>query len=171
MICTLIVHMPMIVLVATDVASIYIGALFFSARIRRWSYRKRWGEIPIGTPQFDSGSTPAPGGFHDLSGNLARLRQVGLLRNPFDPNGHETPVSRTMPQASEPRSRRPIFRRSTVLQRRIARRERFASGSAPGSPQWQTESRPASLQPTDGISSSYLRPVFGLGHIQDSQHA
>jgi hypothetical protein len=171
MICTLIVHMPMIVLVATDIASVYIAAFFFSERIRRWSYQKRWGEVPSSNWEFDLISKEESNDFHDLAGNLARLRQVGLWRNPFEPNLRRIPENRTEPQASGTQSRRPLFRRSTVLQRRIARREGFALTGAPDSPQWQTGSRPAILQPTGGISSSYSRPVFGLGDIQDSQHA
>jgi hypothetical protein len=169
MICTLIVHMPMIVLVATDVASVYIAAFFFSERIRRWSYRKRWGALPPASAQFDLILKAAQGS--ELYVEAARLRQVGLLRSPFEPNVRRIRESRTEPPASGTPSRRPLFRRSTVLQRRIARRERFALSGAPDLPEWQTGSRPATLQPTGGISSSYSRPVFGLGHIQDSQHA
>lgn len=122
-------------------------------------------------PQLESSSKSALGGFHDLSGGLARLRQVGLLRNPFDPNAREAPENRPARQETGTQSRRPTFRRSIVLQQIIARRERFAAACEPRSLQMQMEARPAGLQPAGGTPSSYLRPVFGLGQIQDSQHA
>jgi hypothetical protein len=171
MIWTLMSHMPAIVLVATDVASVYISAMFFSARIRRWSYRKRWGALPPTSAQFDLILKAVPGGSYVLSGNLARLRQAGFVRNPFEPNAREGLEARMTPQAAGTPARRPTFRRSIALQQRIARRERFDAGCAPSSSRWQTEARPASLQSTADMSSPYSRPVFGLGHIQNSQHA
>jgi len=35
------INMSTIALVSADIASIYISALFFSEKVRRWSYRKR----------------------------------------------------------------------------------------------------------------------------------
>jgi hypothetical protein len=171
MIWTLISHMPQILLVATDVASVYIAAMFFSARVRRWSYRKRWGALPPASAQFDPILKSAPGGSHVPSDNLAWLRQAGLVRNPFEPKAREGLATRMAPQEAGLRARRPTFRRSIALQQMIARRERFVAGSAPSSRPWQTEAQPASLQPTGDTPNSYSPSVFWLGHMQNSQHA
>jgi hypothetical protein len=154
-----------IVLLATDVASVYIGATFFSERVRRWSYRKRWGSLPAAKSHFDSSPRAALGGFDDLSGAGARPQQGGLLRNPFEPRPRKTPGSRTTPRALANQSRRPTFRRSTILQQRIARRERIAADCAPGSPQEHAEAWSGILQPAGGLRSPYFHPVLDLGHV------
>ena len=170
MIWTLMSHMPTIVLVITDLASVYIGVLFFSERMRRWSYRKRWGSLPPASVQFDPILEAVPA-FHDRSGNLARLRQVGILRSPFEPNAREAMESRTTPQAPAVQARRLTFRRSVALQQMIARRERLAAGRPLHSSRWQAEAPSANLQAADEGPNPYLQPALGLGHIQESQYA
>lgn len=171
MIWTLISHMPQILLVATDVASVYVAAMFFSARVRRWSYRKRWGTLPPASAQFDPILKSVPGGLHVPFADLARLRQAGLVRNPFEPTAAEGLEARMTSREAGVSARRPTFRRSLALQQMIARRERFDAGSAPSAPQEQTQAWPAGWQPTGGTPNPYSSSIFWLGHMQNSQHA
>lgn len=159
-----------IILLSADVASIYISLLFFSNRVRRWSYRKRWGSLPVVSPQAESIPRTEKGYADDLCGGLTRLQHVSLLRNPFEPRLREGPNA-TAPQVQRDGSRRPNFRRSTVLQQRIAQHATTAADYAPASPQWQREALSAILPDKGGKRHSDFDLAFTFHHGQESQPA
>ena len=69
------------ILVSADVASFCVSALFFSERLRQWTYRKRWGSLPSAISHIDS---VAMAGMDDLSVGSMRPLPVTILRNPFE---------------------------------------------------------------------------------------
>jgi hypothetical protein len=167
------IHMSTIVLVSADIASIYISALFFSAKVRRWSYRKRWGALPAIATQPDSSAlarviTRGRGG-DDLSGELGRPRQVNLLRNPFDAKPREALASGTAPCAHRNESRRPTFRKSTALLPRIVQHERIAMGFLATPPLRLTEARSVDSPAKVDMQKPRFEPVFNGSNTQQSQ--
>jgi hypothetical protein len=120
-------------LVSADVASVCISVMFFSERVRRWTARKRWGSHPA------AGTLPysvAVAGMDDSSSGSIRPQPIAALRNPFAPRAREALVNTTAaPQAHRDDCRRPTFRRSTILQRRIGAYEKALAGFAMTAPQ------------------------------------
>jgi len=154
------------VVVSADVASLCVSALFFSERVRRWTYRKRWGSHPAATSHLYS---VVLADMDDPSGGSIGSQRGTILRNPFDPRAREALTGGTAPQAHRYRSDRPTFRRSTVLQQRIAEYERTLAsfGFTPLEP--RKEARPATSPPT---TVGLLNPRFGgfsNGHLQAAQ--
>ena len=165
-----------IVLLSADAASVYISALFFSEKARRWAYRKRWGTLPVVNPQpaslpREGLSTSAAGCPDDAYGGLTRFQQVSLRRNPFEPKPREALGHGIGPQAHRDPSRRPTFRKSTVLQQKIARHERAAAAFVPTTLQWPMGAQPAILPPSGGMPHPHFEPVFTFGQIRDTQPA
>jgi hypothetical protein len=119
-------------MLSADLASIYVSALFFSAKLRQWSYRKRWGALPAATSHLYS---VVLADMDDPSGGSIRPQPSAILRNPFDPRAREALAGSAAPQAHRDPSHRPRFRRSTVLQQRIAEYESTLAGLALSSPE------------------------------------
>jgi hypothetical protein len=153
------------ILVSADAASFCISAAFFSERVRRWTYRKRWGSVPTAISHLDS---VALAGMDDLSGGSIRLQPMAILRNPFDPRARETLTGGTAPQAHRDHSHRPTFRRSTVLQQRIAEYERTLADFALTPPEPRAGARPAT-PPTTGRLLNPRFEGFSIGHLQAAQ--
>ena len=150
------------ILVSADVASICVSAVFFSERVRRWTSRKRWGSHPAASALSYS---VAVAGMDDLSTASIRPRPFGALHNPFEPRSREALSGGTAPSRDE--SRRPKFRRSTVLQRRIAAYERALAGFVMATPERQNETRVAIL-PTEYETLSPYFERFAIGHLQEA---
>lgn len=153
------------ILVSADVASFCVSALFFSERIRRWTYRKRWGSLPSAISHIDS---IAMAGMDDLSGGSMRPQPVTILRNPFEARTREALAGGTAPLAYRDESRRPTFRRSTILQQRIAAYERALAGLAMAAPERHNETRIAIL-PIEGEALNRCFERFTIGHLQEAQ--
>ncbi len=159
-----------IILVSADIATIYIGALFFSERARRWVYQTRWGSVPFPMLQLDS----ARGGVAEaraatvLSGELTRLRQTSLLPNPFDPTSRASLASGTMHAHED--NRRPTFRRSIALLKRVAQHESAVSGATATPRRWLAEAQPALPPTTAGLLNPQFEAVFRGGSTQEPQH-
>ncbi len=76
-------------------------------------------------------------------------------------------VGGTAPMADRDESRRPTFRRSTVLQRRVAAYERaLAAGLVMPSPQPLNETRSAVLRTEYETLNPYFAR-FAIGHLQE----
>ena len=169
------INMSTIALVSADIASIYISALFFSEKVRRWSYRKRWGALPAIATQPDSNALAcviAGGrGSDDLSGELGRPRQVNLLRNPFDAKPRQAQASGTAPRAHRDHSGRPTFRRSTALLQRIVQHERFVMGFLATPPLRLREARSVDSPVKVDMQKPHFEPVFNGSNTQHSQLA
>jgi len=153
------------ILVSADAASICISAVFFSDRVRRWTYRKRWGSHPAATSHLFSVMLA---GMDDLSGGSIRPQPSAILRNPFDPRAREALAGSAAPQAHRDPSHRPTFRRSTVLQQRVAKYERALADFAPASAEPREKARPA-IPPTIDRLLNPRFEGFSLGHLQAAQ--
>jgi hypothetical protein len=153
------------ILVSADAASFCVSAVFFSERIRRWTYRKRWGVHPAATSHLYSVVLAS---MDDLSGGSIRPQPSAMLRNPFDPRAREAQAGGTGPQAHRDHSDRPTFRRSTVLQQRIAEYERSLAGVAPTPPEPRKKAQPAT-SPTTGRPPNPRFESFGIGRFQEAQ--
>lgn len=152
------------ILVSADVASICVSAVFFSERVRQWTFRKRWGSHPAAGALSLS---VAVAGMDDLSIGSIRPLPIATLRNPFEARSREEMVGGTAPMADRDESRRPTFRRSTVLQRRVAAYERaLAAGLVMPSPQPQNETRSAVLRTEYETLNPYFAR-FAIGHLQE----
>jgi hypothetical protein len=153
------------ILVSADVASICVSAVFFSERVRRWTYRKRWGSHPaVSTLSY----SVAVAGMDDPSIGSIRPQPIATLRNPFEARSREAMVGGTAAMADRDESRRPTFRRSTVLQRRVAAYERaLAAGFVTASPQRQNETRSAIVRTEYETLNSYFER-FAIGHLQEA---
>lgn len=151
------------ILVSADVASVCISAVFFSERIRRWTYRKRWGSHPSAASHLYS---VVLAGMDDLSGGSIRQPNT-IVRNPFDPKAREALTSGTASTPYPGHSHRPTFRRSTGLQQRIAAYERALADFAPTLPEPWEETQPAILQTTSGLLNPRFAG-FGIGHLQEA---
>lgn len=155
------------ILISADVASVCISAVFFSERVRRWTYRKRWGSLPSAIAHMDSIALAA---MDDPSGGSIRSQPVTILRNPFDPRAREALTSGMSPHADRGHSHRPTFRKSTVLQRRIAAYERdLASFALVSSGPWE-EARPA-IPPATGRLIKSRFESFSIGRLQEAQQS
>jgi hypothetical protein len=153
------------IVVSADVASVCISAVFFSERVRRWTYRKRWGSHPAASTVVYS---VALAGMDDLSSGSIRPQPITMLRNPFDPRTREALASGTASQAHRDQSHRPTFRRSTVLQQRIANYERTLAAFLLSSPEVRAETGSASL-PTAGELLNPRFEDFSIGRFQEAQ--
>ena len=154
-----------IMLVSADAASLFISAAFFSERVRRWTYRRRWGSHPAPSSHLYS---VVLADMDDPSGNSIRLQPSSILRNPFDAKTREALGAGTAPLEHRNHSHRPTFRRSTALQQRIAAYERALASFALISPEPRKEARSA----TPPISEGLLSPSFGsfgMGYFQEAQ--
>jgi len=160
-------HLDMMatILVSADVASICVSAMFFSERVRRWTSRERWGSHPAASTLSYS---VAVASMDDLSIGSIRPQPIGTLRNPFEARTREELAGGTATLAYRDESRRPSFRRSTVLQQRIAAYERALVGFAMATPEQQNESRIAIL-PTEEEKLNPRFERFAIGHLQDAQ--
>jgi len=160
-------HLDMMatILVSADVASICVSAMFFSDRVRRWTSRERWGSHPAASTLSYS---VAVASMDDLSIGSIRPQPIGTLRNPFEARTREELAGGTATLAYRDESRRPSFRRSTVLQQRIAAYERALVGFAMATPEQQNESRIAIL-PTEEEKLNPRFERFAIGHLQDAQ--
>lgn len=152
------------IVVSADAASLWVSALFFSERVRRWTYRKRWGSHPAPTSHLYS---VVLADMDDPCGGSIRLQPNAILRNPFDPRARETIADAIAVHAGQDHFRRLTFRRSTVLQQRIAAYERTLARCAPPSPQPQTQAQPTSSPKTVPLNPSF--ESFGMGHLQAAQ--
>ena len=142
-----------LIMLSADLASIYVSALFFSAKLREWSYRKRWGALPAATSHLYS---VVLAGMDDPSGGSIRPQPSAILRNPFDPKAREALAGGAAPQAHRDSSHRPRFRRSIVLQQRIAEYENTLAGLALTSPELGERARSAFLPGENAL----LEPRF-----------
>jgi hypothetical protein len=160
-------HLDMMamILVSADVASICVSAMFFSERVRRWTSRARWGSHPAASTLSYS---VAVAGMDDLSIGSTRPQPIGTLRNPFEARTREELTSGTAKLAYRDESRRPSFRRSTVLQQRIAAYQRALAGFAMATTERQNESRIAIL-PTENETLNPCFERFAVGHLQEAQ--
>jgi hypothetical protein len=107
------------IVVSADLASLWVSAAFFSERVRRWTYRRRWGSHPAVSSHLYSVVLAE---MDDPSGNPTRSQHGTVLRNPFDPKARQAFDRGMNPTARRDFAQRPTFRRSTVLQQRIAAR-------------------------------------------------
>jgi hypothetical protein len=153
------------ILVSADVASVCISAVFFSERVRRWTHRKRWGSHPAATTLLYS---VALAGMDDPSNGSIRPQPIVTLRNPFDPRTREALANGTTPQTHHNHSHRPTFRRSTVLQQRIAQYERTLAAFLLTVPEPGAEARLA----TPPITRGLMNPRFeglSIERVQEAQ--
>jgi hypothetical protein len=153
------------ILVSADVASIFVSAVFFSERVRRWTSCERWGSHPAASALSYS---IAVAGMDDSSIGSIRPQPVGTLRNPFDPRTREALANGTALRAHRDHSHRPTFRRSTVLQKRIANYERTLSAFLLSSSEVRTEARAAILPTAGGLRNPRFEH-FSVGHFQEAQ--
>jgi hypothetical protein len=173
------------ILVSADVASFCVSSVLFSERIRRWTYRVPRGPL-LAVPHIDS---IALDGTDDLPDESMRLQPITLLRNPFEARSREAAAGGAALRAHRDESRRPTFRRSTVLQhrtaeyesarrptfrrstvlqQRIAEYESALADLAVAPPERQKERRPAMLPTRDRL----LNPCFErftTGHLQQAR--
>ena len=152
------------ILVSADVASVCVSAAFFSQRVRAWTHRKRWGWHAPATSHLYS---VVLADMDDLSGGSIRPQPITMLRNPFDPAAREAQVSSMSPPAGRDRFRRPTFRRSTVLQQRIAKYENTLAGGAPSLPEPCEEVGSFSLSITARLLNPRLERV-STKHFQEA---
>lgn len=153
------------ILVSADVASICVSAMFFSERVRRWTSRERWGSHPAASTLSYS---VAVAGMDDLSIGSIRPQPIGTLRSPFEAKTREALAGGTATVAYRDEPRRPTFRRSTVLQQRIAAYERTLAGFVMAAPKQQNETRIAIL-PTEDETLNPCFERFSIGHLQEAQ--
>jgi hypothetical protein len=154
------------IVVAADVASICVSAVFFSERVRRWTHRKRWGSHPATRAIVHSA---ALAGTDDPSSGSIRPKPITILRNPFDPRwGREALISGTASPADREHSHRPTFRRSTALQQRIAAYEQALADFASASPEPWIEARSAILSTAGGLLNTRFED-FAIGRFQEAQ--
>ena len=150
------------VIVSAEVASFCMSAVFFSDRLRRWKYRRRWGAVPSAVAHFDAVAMAAVGDAWDIP-----IRQPStILPNPFDPRAREAQAAATAADTYEDGTRRPTFRRSIVLQQKIARHERALALLESSSPEpWEDTRLPLTFA-NAGILGQHLK-ALGLEHIQN----
>lgn len=153
------------ILVTADVASICVGAVFFSERVRRWTSRKRWGAHPADSTLLYS---VALTGMNDSSIRSILPLPVVAVRNPFAPRAREALANGASPQAARDERRRPTFRRSTVLQQRIAEYDRGLAGLATAAPAREIEPRIA-IPPIKGGSLNQSFERFAIAGLQEAQ--
>ena len=148
-------HLDMVakIIVSAEVASVSVNAVFFSDRVRGWISRKRWGSVPSAAARLDS---IARAGMDDLSAAPIRPQAIAVLRNPFDPRAREALGESPLAQRHQDEVRRPAFRRSTVLQQRIAEYERALAVLALSSPELGERARSAFLPGENAL----LKPRF-----------
>lgn len=115
------------ILMSAAVASLCVSAMFFSALFRRGIYRKRSRPLPVAKSRIDS---IALAGMDDLHDRSIRLRPAIILRNPFEARTREELAGGPVQRALRRESGRPTFRRSTVLQQRIAESKRALASFA-----------------------------------------
>jgi|SRR5579862_7686688 len=152
-----------LVMLSADLASIYVSALFFSAKLRQWSYRKRWGALPAADSHLYS---VVLADMNDPSAGSIRPQPSAILRNPFDPRTRDALAGGAAPQAHRNPSHRPRFRRSSVLQQRIAEYENTRAGLALTSSVLPKAELPT-IEPTTG---TLLNPPFeGFGFFQEAE--
>jgi hypothetical protein len=154
------------ILVSADVASICVSAVFFSERVRRWTSRKPWGAHP---PASTLEYSVALADMDDSSIESIRPLPISApLRNPFAPRAREALVNgATAAPAHRDECRRPTFRRSTVLQRRIAAYERTLAAFAMAAPQRMNETRIAIPPIKVGSLNPSFEP-FAIGKLQQA---
>jgi hypothetical protein len=140
-------------MLSADLASIYVSALFFSAKLRQWSYRKRWGALPAATSHLYS---VVLADMDDPSGGSIRPQPSAILRNPFDPRARETLGESPLVKRHQDEFHRPTFRRSTILQQRIAEYESTLAGLALTSPELGERARSGFLPGENAL----LKPRF-----------
>jgi hypothetical protein len=153
------------IVVSADAASICVSAAFFSERIRSWTCRKRWGSHPALASHLYS---VVLADMDDPSGGLMRSQPGALLRNPFDPRAREASAGAIAPQAHRNHSPRPTFRRSTVLQQRIARYERTLAAFLLTVPEPGAEARLAIPQLTRGLMNPRFEGL-SIERLQEAQ--
>jgi hypothetical protein len=152
------------ILVSADVASVGLSAVFFSERVRRWISRKRWGSHPADSTLLYS---VALAGMDDSSIGSKLPLPIATPRNPFAPRAREALANGAAPQAHRDEYRRPTFKRSTVLQQRIAAYKRALADFATAAPERRNETRIA----TPPIKGGSLNPSFerfAIGHLRES---
>jgi hypothetical protein len=160
------------ILVSADVASVCISAMFFSERVRRWTHRKRWGAHPAASSLLYS---VALASMDDSPIGSIRPQSIAV-RNPFEARTREELASGPAPRAPRDEFRRPSFKRSTVLQQRIAAYERALAAFAMARPadfaraglEQQNEARIATLPSMDEPLNPYFER-FAIGHLQEAQ--
>ena len=74
----------------------------------------------------------------------------------------------TAPMADRDESRRPTFRRSTVLQRRVAAYERALAGFVMAASERHRETR-ITILPTEDVPLNPAFERFAIGHLQEAQ--
>ena len=141
------------IIVSVEVASVSVNAVFFSDRVRGWVSRKRWGAVPSAVAHLDS---IARAGMDDLSAAPIRPQAIAVLRNPFDPRAREALGESPLAQRHLDEFRRPTFRRSTILQQRIAEYERALAILSLRSPELGESARSAFLPG----ETSLLKPHY-----------
>lgn len=146
-------NLTTLIMLSADLASIYVSALFFSAKLRQWSYRKRWGALPAATSHLYS---VVLADMDDPSGGSIRPQPSAILRNPFDPRAREALGESPLVQRHQDEVRRPTFRRSTILQQRIAEYESTLAGLALTSPELGERARSGFLPGENAL----LKPRF-----------
>lgn len=132
------------VVLAGDLASFLVASLIFSERVRGFVRRLRSDQ----TTSAPEPATVAPFVGDTLSLRASRSR--ALVRNPFDPSLREGMDDFSARKRNAHSSRRPTFRRSVVLQQRVARYER------------KLGSREISLDQNDGAGDKGLQLRFRL---------
>jgi hypothetical protein len=152
------------ILVSADVASICVSAMFFSERVRRWTSSERWGSHPSASTLSYS---VAVAGMDDLSIRSIRPQPIGSLRNPFEVRTREALAGKTTTLAYREESRRPTFRRSSVLQQRIAAYETALAGLGMAAPERQNETRIAILPSADETPNPCFER-FSIRHLQEA---
>ncbi len=128
-----------------DTAGFLIARLVLSERARR---RARIGPprpaATIALPDRASLATAGDGA------SIKTIRSLGLVRNPFDPRTREGADDVPARKRSAHASRRPTFRRSIVLQQKVARYERKAGRGE------------SALEPHDGAAGADSQIRFRL---------
>lgn len=152
------------ILVSADVASICVSAVFFSERVRRWTSRRRWGSHPLASALSYS---VAVASMDDISVGHIRPHPLTVLRNPFDPKAREELANGTTLETYREAPRRPTFRRSTVLQQRIAAYERALADFVMATPERQDEPRIAALATEYEPLNPYFER-FTVGNLQEA---
>ena len=141
------------IIVSVEVASVSVNAVFFSDRVRQWILSQAMGG-DTGRPLHLYSIALA--GMDDLSGGSIRPQPIAILRNPFDPRAREALGESPLAQRHLDEFRRPTFRRSTILQQRIAEYERALAVLTLSSPELGERARSAFLPG----ESSLLKPRF-----------
>ncbi|HLK80838.1 MAG TPA: hypothetical protein VKT99_04985 [Xanthobacteraceae bacterium] len=133
------------ILLLGDTAGFLIARLVFSERVRRW--------VRIGQPRPAATAVlpdrAVPAAIAD-GASIKTIRSLGLVRNPFDPRTREREDDMPARKRSAHASRRPTFRRSIVLQQRVARYERITGRGE------------ISLEPHDGAAGADSQIRFRL---------